>query len=267
MEYLCSWRLDGAPPPPLFRYLPTSILPPAAAASGRAWGVRSLADPSLPSPYTAQGHLRALAAGALPLPLAVLERGPQRVVRAGVQTGLEVFWVGAATGWGVRTLEALEPGQFVCEYAGEVLPDVEAEERCLSPPGRDAYLFNLTTPAQCRLLGAAVPAQPGAEAEDEPAFVVDAFACGNVGRFINHACGPSMAANVVPVFVFAEDAPGALPDARLPRVALFATRRVAAGEELRYDYDMQPGEVGSVDGTDRSLACHCGSSACRGWVY
>uniref|UniRef100_A0A7S4R1C2 Histone-lysine N-methyltransferase n=1 Tax=Alexandrium monilatum TaxID=311494 RepID=A0A7S4R1C2_9DINO len=269
LEFLCSWQPSGAPPPPHFRYLPASVPPAAASVGDPAWAVRSLANPGLPPPYTPQGHLRALAEGEGPVPPAVLERGPQRVVRAGVQTGLEVFWLGASIGWGLRTLEGLEPGQFICEYAGEVLPDAEAEERCLRPPGRDAYLFDLPTPSRCRLFGAMLPAEwcAGELEEDHPVFVVDAFASGNVGRFLNHACGPSFAANVTPVFVYVEAAAGILPDARLPRVALFANRRVAAGEELRYDYDMEPGEVASSDGGGRSLACHCGSAVCRGRVY
>ena len=69
------------------------------------------------------------------------------------------------------------------------------------------------------------------------------------------------------MFVFAESEQEAPMDARLPRIGLFANRHVAAGEELRYDYDMEPGQVLDIDGASRSLACRCGSQACRGRIY
>lgn len=182
------------------------------------------------------------------MPTFVVERGAQRVVRAGPRRGLEVVWIEDATGWGVRTSEALAPGDFVCEYAGELLHGAEVDARCYKPPGRDAYLFDLATQAQCIASGAypaavdataavdaaeaaadVAEAKPGGEAahseavddDDEPAFVIDAFAYGNVGRFVNHACGPSLLANITQVFVYTEDAPNAPIDARLPRVAFF----------------------------------------------
>lgn len=176
----------------------------------------------------------------------------------------------------------LEPGDFICTYAGEVLTDQDAETRCGAAGSglrRDAYLFNLTTPAQCRRFGA-VPLWEllGLEGEgpatvdvrdDEPFFVVDAFTRGNVGRFVNHACGPSPEANVTAMFVFTDDSPDDLRhptsfDARLPHIALFSNRRVEPGEELRYDYDLRPPEGGADAGT---LACRCHSSVCRGWIY
>merc|ERR1712167_380576 len=101
--------------------------------------------------------------------------------------------------------------------AGEVLLDVDVEARCLSSgtdSGRDAYIFDLTTPRHCRAYGAhpAKESRPGAVADDSPIFVIDAFAHGNVARFINHACGPSETANISPVFVFTQDVDAALID-------------------------------------------------------
>lgn len=208
------------------------------------------------------------------MPKLLVERGAQRVVRAGLRIRLEVFCVDEGTGRGVRTRDAVGPGFFVCEYAGEVLPDAEAEARCLFGPkheGRDAYLFNLTTPAEWRALGAK-PIDVGRgglvdQQDDEPAFVIDAYHHGNIARFINHACGPSSAANLSPVFVFTEDQPGMPLDARVPRVALFSNRDIAAGEEIRYDYAIQPGTVDDMNGVCRSLPCLCRSEVCRGRIF
>jgi len=154
-------------------------------------------------------------------------------------------------------------GQFVCEYAGEVLSECDADERFLhGPEGRDAYLFNLPLMPECAALGAQCDFL-----QDESGLVIDAYSMGNIARFLNHACGPSHCANVTPVYVYTRQLPAAPIDARLPRVGLFANRAIGTGEELRYDYCMQPGEVSELDGTVRSLSCHCGSRVCRGRLY
>ncbi len=38
--------------------------------------------------------------------------------------------------------------------------------------------------------------------------MIDAYVKGNVGRFLNHACGPSREANVSPVYVYVMDQVG-----------------------------------------------------------
>lgn len=256
---------------PCFEYVRTNILPEVSAQDTMDWHLRPAVASS--SYFSPDGRLLALVARnevkPSSMPLAVFEHGQQRVVRAGVSVMLEVFWHSSATGWGVRSLEDLQVGQFICEYAGEVLSDVEVESRCLAPEGRDAYLFNLTTLDQCRLLGAraAPPSEHPDFSDNLPVFVIDAFARGNIGRFLNHACGPSAAANVTPVFVFTEDEGCESIDLRLPRVAFFANRHIDCGEELRYDYEMRPEEVDDADGIGRSLPCHCASEACRGRIY
>merc|ERR1712187_519616 len=153
-------------------------------------------------------------------------------VREGFRGDIEIFWIGEHIGWGARTLQALEPGQFICEYAGDILSDEEVE-RCFSgaSDGRDAYLFNLPTREQCLALGA-LPASANERCTE---FVIDAYCRGNLARFFNHACGPATAANITPIYVFIDDGTRTLIDARLPKVAFFANRHIAEGEELRYD--------------------------------
>lgn len=55
-------------------------------------------------------------------------------------------------------------------------------------------------------------------------FCIDAKNYGNFARFINHSCD----ANLLPIRVFVEH-----QDLRLPRIALFAKRKIDALEELR----------------------------------
>ena len=88
-------------------------------------------------------------------------------------------------------------------------------------PGGPATVY----PAVWRCLGfrGCVPAPA-----PESAFVMDLRECGNVGRFIRAVPTPQEANLVrVPVFVDTQDA-------RLPRLALFAKRRLYPGEELLY---------------------------------
>jgi len=41
-------------------------------------------------------------------------------------------------GWGVRALETIPSGSFVCDYVGELISDAEADNR-----EDDSYLFDL----------------------------------------------------------------------------------------------------------------------------
>ena len=41
-------------------------------------------------------------------------------------------------GWGVRALETIPKGAFVCDYVGELISDAEADNR-----EDDSYLFDL----------------------------------------------------------------------------------------------------------------------------
>lgn len=52
-----------------------------------------------------------------------------RVVGRGLQIALEVFDSGANKGLGLRTRQFLGKGQFVIEYAGEVISDEDARKR------------------------------------------------------------------------------------------------------------------------------------------
>ena len=62
-----------------------------------------------------------------------------RNVQHGVHASLQVFRT-AKKGWGVRALHALPRGSFVCEYAGEVIRDDEAERRA----NDDGYILGMT---------------------------------------------------------------------------------------------------------------------------
>ncbi len=73
-------------------------------------------------------------------------RCKNRVVGRGIQVSLEVFKT-KLCGWGVRALEDIPAGTFVCEYVGEIISEEEAERRDVrvSPHMGDEYLLSLDT--------------------------------------------------------------------------------------------------------------------------
>lgn len=79
-------------------------------------------------------------------------------------------------GWGLRTLEDLPKGAFICEYVGEIVTNTELDERNkLSTGKKHTYPVLLD-------------ADWGSEGvlKDEEALCLDATVYGNVARFINH---------------------------------------------------------------------------------
>nr|XP_044998299.1 histone-lysine N-methyltransferase SUV39H2-like [Jaculus jaculus] len=74
-------------------------------------------------------------------------------------------------------------------------------------------------------------------------FTVDAARCGNMSHFVNHSCDPNL--QVFNVFIDNLDT-------CLPRIALFSTRTIKAGEELTFDYQMEGSGELSSDSVDPS---------------
>ncbi|CAD5208498.1 unnamed protein product [Bursaphelenchus xylophilus] len=107
----------------------------------------------------------------------------------------------ASRGRGIKTTVHINPGQFVCEYVGEVMK-------------LEAY--------QMRHLLRSVE-QPRFGVQLTPNFVVDATQKGNIARFINHSCQPNCEMQRWQV--------GANY-----RLGIFAKRAIEEGEELTYDY-------------------------------
>ncbi|MFO1281743.1 MAG: SET domain-containing protein-lysine N-methyltransferase [Burkholderiales bacterium] len=132
----------------------------------------------------------------------------------------------AIHGRGVFAARDLERGTTVIEYRGRRMSYDEACRRPDSDPDdpRHTFLFEL-----------------------DDGRVIDAGVGGNAARWINHSCAP----NCAPF----EDERG--------RVYIAAKRRIAAGEELTYDYKLSLG--GRVGRRLReAYACRCGARRCRG---
>ncbi|XP_004304779.1 PREDICTED: histone-lysine N-methyltransferase SUVR4 [Fragaria vesca subsp. vesca] len=165
-----------------------------------------------------------------------------RVVQRGIACKLQVFHT-KGKGWGVRTLEVLEKGSFVCEYVGEILTNNELYYRNMKSKGNGRHTYPVTLDGDW-----------GSEQglKDEDALCLDATLHGNVARFINHRCFDG---NLVDIPVQVET-----PDRHYYHVAFFTTRKVDAFEELTWDYGLDFEEVHLIE----AFQCICGSQYCRG---
>ncbi|XP_078160844.1 histone-lysine N-methyltransferase SUVR5 isoform X3 [Carex rostrata] len=163
-----------------------------------------------------------------------------RVLQKGIKVKLEVFMT-ISKGWGVRAVEAIPGGTFVCEYVGEVVNGEQASER-RERQSKDGCEYLCEIEAH---LGHA-----GGNCEEPMACAIDASKYGNVARFINHSCSP----NLLTYLVLVESM-----DCQLAHVGLFAKRDIEVGEELVFDYRCK-----ERDGVRRP--CFCGSPSCRGRI-
>nr|CAN78892.1 hypothetical protein VITISV_002899 [Vitis vinifera] len=100
-----------------------------------------------------------------------------RIVQRGITFKLQVFMTHEGKGWGLRTLEALPKGAFVCEYVGEILTNMELYERNKQSNGNDRHTYPVLLDADWGSEGVL---------KDEEALCLDATFYGNVARFINH---------------------------------------------------------------------------------
>ncbi|KAL5551350.1 hypothetical protein UlMin_001526 [Ulmus minor] len=182
-----------------------------------------------------------------------------RVSQKGTKFQLEIFKT-KSRGWGVRSLNFIPSGSFVCEYIGELLKEKEAEERA----GNDEYLFdignNYNDSSLWDGLSTLIPDTHLAPCEvvEDGGLTIDAAQCGNIGRFINHSCTPNLYAQNV---LFDHD------DRRIPHIMLFSAENIPPLQELTYHYNYTIDQVRDSNGNIRKKECFCGSHECSGRLY
>ncbi|KAJ4821936.1 hypothetical protein Tsubulata_042933 [Turnera subulata] len=161
-----------------------------------------------------------------------------RIVQRGITSNLQVFLSGEGKGWGVRTLQELRKGTFVCEYVGEILTNTELYERNIQNSDSNRHTYPVTLDADWgseRIL------------KDEEALCLDATFSGNVARCYD--------ANLIDIPIQVET-----PDRHYYHLAFFTTRQVNALEELSWDYGI---DFNDVDHPIKAFKCSCGSEWCR----
>ncbi|XP_056020790.1 uncharacterized protein LOC125649572 isoform X3 [Ostrea edulis] len=129
-------------------------------------------------------------------------------------------------GYGIKTSEPISNGQFILEYLGEVVSEVEFRRRMTEEYSKERhhYCLNLDSGA-----------------------VIDGYRMGNIGRYVNHSCEPNCEMqkwNVNGVY----------------RMGLFALKDISDDTELTYDYNFHSFNV------DAQQLCRCGSAECRGVI-
>lgn len=134
-------------------------------------------------------------------------------------------------GWGVRAAESIPRGQFIAEYLGEVVDEIEMAARMEDARLRNEPHFYMM--------------------EMAPGMIIDARPKGNIARLLNSSCDPNCETQK-----WFDAATSEI------RVGIFTLRDVAPGEELVYDYHFQ--QLFGLDGDEAEYSCKCGAANCRG---
>jgi [histone H3]-lysine36 N-dimethyltransferase SETMAR len=160
-----------------------------------------------------------------------------RIVQRGCQHNLEIFKnESSAKGYCLRTKEFISCGEFVIEYAGEIIDAKQAsklrDERKQKGEKENFIMY--------------IEEVYSDNTKNET--IIDARHYSNVARFINHSCEPNLV--LVPVRI----------NNLLPHAALFALRDIQIDEELTYNYN-------TANKKDTSgCVCLCGSVQCVGYL-
>ncbi|XP_077283564.1 suppressor of variegation 3-9 [Arctopsyche grandis] len=133
-----------------------------------------------------------------------------RVVQNGNSKRLCIFRTPNGRGWGVKTLQRIPKGQFVCSYVGELITSKEADARGKIYDAQNrTYLFDLDF--NC----------------DDAIYSLDAARFGNISHFINHSCDPNLAVWAVWCEYL---------DPNLHMLALFSIKDIEKDTEICFDY-------------------------------
>ena len=130
-------------------------------------------------------------------------------------------------GKGGFATRAIRKGERLIEYVGERIPWKVADKRYDDDSMKRHHTFLFAVNSRT---------------------VIDAAVNGNDARFINHCCDPNCEA---------VDVTG--------RIFIDATRDIAKGAELAYDYAYDRDDIGA-DEDEALYVCHCGSPKCRGTI-
>ncbi|XP_028982520.1 N-lysine methyltransferase KMT5A-like [Diachasma alloeum] len=152
--------------------------------------------------------------------MAQQEHNIQSKIQNGAEEGLSIKYF-EDKGRGMITTQSFLRGEFVVEYAGELIDWKSAEKR-------EIELFEAVNDASGADATIAFDPQIGWYMyyfkHHERKYCVDATTeSGKLGRLINHSCKENLKARVI-------------NSHSIPHLVLFATREIAAGQELTFDY-------------------------------
>ncbi|KAK9169497.1 hypothetical protein Syun_001637 [Stephania yunnanensis] len=161
-----------------------------------------------------------------------------RLTQSGISVRLRIV-KHKRKGWGLFADQFVQRGQFVCEYAGELISTEEARRR-------QSKYDELA--ASCGFASALLVVREHLPSRKACLRInIDATRIGNAARFINHSCDGG---NLSTVLVRSS---GVLH----PRLCFFASKDILEGEELAFSY-------GDARLRPNGLQCFCGSLNCNG---
>ncbi|XP_028802669.1 histone-lysine N-methyltransferase, H3 lysine-9 specific SUVH1 isoform X1 [Neltuma alba] len=181
-----------------------------------------------------------------------------RVSQTGLKYRMEVFKT-KDRGWGLRSLDPIRAGTFICEYAGEVID----RARVRWNGNNDEYVFDTTRIYQPfkwnyepKLLEEASSNDSSEDYDIPSPVIISAKNVGNVARFMNHSCSPNVFWQ--PVLYEENNQP-------VVHISFFALRHIPPLTELTYDYGAARSDstVGHIAPRWKKK-CLCASSKCRG---
>ncbi|KAG8179697.1 hypothetical protein JTE90_025653 [Oedothorax gibbosus] len=149
----------------------------------------------------------------------------QRIFKHEWSPGLERFMT-RNRGWGIRTTEFIRGGEFILEYVGEVVSDIEFRHRMAERYRNDQHHYCLSL---------------------DSGTVIDGYRLAGEGRFVNHSCEPNC--EMQKWYVNGHY-----------RVGLFSMKDIFPNTELCYDYNFINYNL------ETQQTCRCGSSKCRGFI-
>jgi len=172
-----------------------------------------------------------------------------KVTQKGRHARLEIFKT-ATRGWGLRSLDDLEKGEFIDFYWGEVITNQEADNRLENNAQKNSYLFDLDKFRK--------------EINEDDMLVLDGEFFGGPTRFVNHSCDPNCGIYAVSYNKY---------DNLKYNLAFFARENIPKRTELTFDYaegkndDEDPESQGSGEMEEGRTKCLCGTPLCRGYLW
>ncbi|RDY01375.1 Histone-lysine N-methyltransferase, H3 lysine-9 specific SUVH1, partial [Mucuna pruriens] len=180
-----------------------------------------------------------------------------RVSQTGLKHHMEVFKTNDR-GWGLRSLDPIRAGTFICEYAGEVIDRAKVNQ---NGEYSDEYIFDTSRiygqfkwNYEPRFLDEVGPNDSTEDYAMPYPLIISSKNYANVARYMNHSCSPNVFWQPV---LYAENNQSFL------HIAFFALRHIPPMAELTYDYGFA--ESDHTEGRRAAKGrkkCLCGASKC-----
>ncbi|CAJ1977970.1 unnamed protein product [Sphenostylis stenocarpa] len=179
-----------------------------------------------------------------------------RVTQTGLKHQMEVFKT-KDRGWGLRSLDPIRAGTFICDYAGEFIDRAKVNNGGYD----DEYVFDTSriyNPFKWNYdpsLLEEISSNVSSEDYTIPSpLIISSKNYGNVARYMNHSCSPNVFWQPV---LYAEN------NQYFLHIAFFALRHIPPMTELTYDYGCS-GHADDSSAPQGRKKCLCGSTKCYG---